>query len=128
MSRRRAKASCPSLFERIYRVVGRVPCGQVANYGLIAHLAGDGATPRLVGYAMAACPAGQGIPWQRIVNAQGRISLPGEAGERQRLILEAEGITFDADGRIEWRRFGWRPHRRGEKPPSSRAAKAKSRR
>ena len=61
---------------------------------------------RWVGAAMAACP--QDVPWQRVVNSQGKISLPGEGGQiEQRLLLEQEGVVFDERGRIDLKRFGW---------------------
>jgi len=107
------------LFWRIYQVVQRVPPGHVASYGLIARLVGPGCSARQVGYALAATPAGLDLPWQRIVNGQVRISLPGAEGAAQRARLEAEGVRFDARGRIDMARFEWtgravrRPRRRG---------------
>ena len=95
------------LFARIYEVVNQVPRGKVANYGQIAQIVGVGCDARMVGYALASTPEGSDIPWQRIVNRQGKISLPGQGGEIQRMRLEAEGITFDARGRIDMKRFGW---------------------
>jgi methylated-DNA-protein-cysteine methyltransferase related protein len=95
------------LFARIYTVVRRVPRGRVASYGLIARLVGPGCGARTVGYALAALPDASDLPWQRIVNSEGRISLPGAAGEVQRARLAAEGVTFDARGRIDMARFGW---------------------
>src|SRR5436189_5146910 len=85
---------------RINRVVARIPRGRVATYGQVARLAGLTGQARLVGYAMAALPSGTRIPWQRVVNAQGAISLPGRSAERQRALLEAEGVRFDARGPI----------------------------
>jgi methylated-DNA-protein-cysteine methyltransferase-like protein len=96
------------LFARIYQVVKQVPRGKVANYGQIAQIVGVGCDARTVGYAMASTPEGNDVPWQRIVNREGKISLPGKGGEIQRMRLEAEGITFDARGRIDMKRFGWR--------------------
>ncbi len=62
--------------------------------------------PRWVGSAMARCP--DDVPWQRVINAKGEISLrPG--AERQRRLLEAEGVQFDEGGRVDLARFGWRP-------------------
>ena len=101
------------LFRRIYQVVLRVPRGRVASYGLIARVVGCSA--RQVGYALAATPAGLDLPWQRIVNREGRISLPGPDGEAQRVRLQAEGIRFDARGRIDMKRFGW-SGARGRRP------------
>jgi methylated-DNA-protein-cysteine methyltransferase related protein len=96
-----------SLFPRIYEVVRQVPRGRVASYGQIAEIVGAGCDARMVGYAMAATPEGSDVPWQRIVNRQGKISLPGQGGEIQRMRLEAEGVTFDARNRIDMQRFGW---------------------
>ncbi|MFH2007109.1 MAG: MGMT family protein [bacterium] len=95
--------------ERVWEVVRAIPPGQVATYGQLARLAGR-CTARMAGYALAAVPDGSGIPWHRVVNAQGRISVrsSGEPSVRQRLLLEAEGVVFDPGGRIDLRRFGWR--------------------
>jgi len=95
------------LFQRIYEVVRQVPRGQVASYGQIASLVGAGCDARTVGYAMAGTPQGQDIPWHRVINREGKISLPGEGGQLQRMRLEAEGVVFDARGRIDLKRFGW---------------------
>ncbi len=97
----------PSRYGRIYALVRRIPAGRVATYGQIARLAGCGA--RMAGYAMAAVPKGSGIPWQRVINAQGRISpRKGGGGEtRQLKLLRAEGIAFDATGRVDLKAVGW---------------------
>ena len=98
--------------ERIYAAVRRIPAGRVATYGQVAALAGLPGHARQVGYALAALPAGSTVPWHRVINAQGRISLrrdgPG-AGVPQRLRLEREGVAFDAAGRVPLARFGWAP-------------------
>lgn len=94
---------------RIHRVVSRIPKGRVATYGQIARLAGLRGQARLVGYAMHALPAGTRVPWQRVVNARGEISLPGTSAVRQRKLLETEGVRFDARGRIDLDRFLWQP-------------------
>lgn len=98
--------------ERIYAVVRRIPRGRVATYGQVAALAGLGGHARLVGYALSALGDGTKVPWHRVINAQGRISLRradlGE-GVTQRLLLEREGVRFDAGGRTSLERFGWRP-------------------
>jgi methylated-DNA-protein-cysteine methyltransferase-like protein len=97
------------LHSRIHRVVLRIPRGCVATYGQIARLAGLARQARLVGYAMHALPAGTRVPWQRVVNARGEISLPGASAARQRKLLEAEGVRFDARGRIDLDSFLWQP-------------------
>ena len=94
-----------ALFPRIYDLVRQVPRGQVTTYGDVAQLIGPGCDARLVGYAMADCPAD--VPWQRVINAQGKISLQGDSAARQRLRLESEGIVFDARGKIDLNRFRW---------------------
>lgn len=99
-----------SSHQRIHATVRRIPRGRVASYGQIAELAGLPGQARLVGYALHALPAHTAVPWHRVVNAQGRISLPAAAGGlRQRQLLEAEGVTFRGNGRIALDRHGWRP-------------------
>jgi len=63
-----------------------------------------------VGYALHAVRSATALPWQRVINAAGRISLrPTIGGISQRLLLEKEGVRFDAGGRISLEKFGWRP-------------------
>jgi methylated-DNA-protein-cysteine methyltransferase-like protein len=94
-----------ALFPRIYDLVRQVPRGKVTTYGDIAQLIGPGCDARLVGYAMADCPAD--VPWQRVINAQGKISLQGDSADKQRMRLEAEGIVFDARSKVDLKRFRW---------------------
>lgn len=112
----RAVTNRASSYERIYAAVRRVPRGSVATYGQIAAVAGLPGRARQVGYALAALSSATALPWQRVVNAAGAISLrsaPG--GTTQRILLEREGIAFDARDRIDLRRFGWRPRRAWKK-------------
>ena len=92
---------------RIFRVVSVVPCGQVATYGQIAGIVG--CSPRQVGYALAALVPKSPIPWQRVVNHRGKISLRkgGKVDEEQYLRLREEGIMFDNNGTISLSRYGW---------------------
>ena len=101
-----------SSYDRIYAVIRRVPRGRVATYGQVARLAGLPGHARQVGYALHALRSCTALPWQRIVNAAGAISLRRTGGAlSQRLLLEREGVTFDARGRVSLTRFGWRPRR-----------------
>jgi methylated-DNA-protein-cysteine methyltransferase-like protein len=95
-----------NLYQRIYDVVRQVPPGQVATYGQIAAVVGAALTAREVGEAMAALRDGQPtppVPWQRVINAQGRVST----GPRQQHLLEQEGVVFNARGQTDLQRFGW---------------------
>lgn len=99
----------PSLYDHIYAVVRSIPPGRVATYGQIAVIVGR-CTARTVGYAMAAVPVGSDVPWHRVINSRGEISArrEGDGDRRQRLLLEAEGVYFDALGRVDFHRVGWR--------------------
>ena len=99
---------------RIHRIVSRIPRGRVATYGQIARLAGLRGQARLVGYAMHALPTGTRVPWQRVVNAQGAISVPGKSAIRQKELLEKEGVQFTGKGRIDLDAFLWQPRHRHE--------------
>ncbi len=100
---------------RIYQVVRRIPRGRVATYGQIAELAGLPGHARQVGYALNALPAGTAVPWHRVINARGEVSrrrVPG-AELSQRLLLQREGVRFDARGRVALERVRWRPRSLG---------------
>ncbi len=101
-----AKQGSP--FERVWRIVRRIPRGRVATYGQISALVEKRLTPVGVGWAVRAAPEGS-IPWQRVVNARGGISTDGEHPGLQRSMLEAEGVRFGPDGCVELERHGWRP-------------------
>ena len=96
--------------ERIWSVVRRIPPGRVATYGQVAREAGLGRGARQVGRALAALNDGDNVPWHRVINAKGRISLPpGSAGHaEQRARLAAEGIEI-VSGRVSLARYRWRP-------------------
>lgn len=97
-------------YERIYAVVRRVPRGRVATYGQIAALAGMPGHARQVGYALHATPEGAGLPWHRIINASGAISLPPhDGGDAQRALLRRERVVVTAAGRIDLAKYQWKP-------------------
>ncbi|MDA3921619.1 MAG: MGMT family protein [Salinisphaera sp.] len=95
----------PTFVERVYTAVHCIPEGRVATYGQIADLAGRPRAARQVGYAMHRCPAN--LPWHRVVNAQGRLSLPADSdsGRMQRQRLESEGVVL-IGGRIDLSLYG----------------------
>lgn len=93
----------PEDFDReVYAVAAQIPCGRVATYGQLARLIGFPAHARRVGRALAAAPPE--IPCHRIVDSRGR-TAPG--WPRHRELLEAEGVRFREDGRLDLRRYGW---------------------
>ncbi|NPV56006.1 MAG: cysteine methyltransferase [Anaerolineae bacterium] len=96
------------IYDHIYRVVRLIPPGKVASYGQVARIVG-GCTARMVGYAMAASGPEHQVPWQRVINSQGKISPHGYGygSAMQRQLLEDEGVTFDAQDRVDFDRFGW---------------------
>lgn len=96
-------------YAAIYRVVREIPRGRVATYGQVALLCGLAGRARQVGYALHALPPGSPVPWQRVLNARGELSLGAAAGGRQRIILSGEGVEFDERGRVDLHRFQWRP-------------------
>ena len=95
------------LLERIWKAVAEIPRGEVASYGAVARRAGLPRRARLVGHALKVAPASLKLPWHRVLNAQGRISLPAgsKAHRLQRRLLEEEGMVF-RNGRVDLSRAG----------------------
>lgn|SRR5574338_482362 len=96
------------LYDRIYELARQIPSGMVATYGQIADRVGCSA--RMVGYAMAALKNTErpGVPWQRVINRQGRISIHDPFGKAiQRQLLEEEGVVFDEHDRVNFHTYGW---------------------
>src|SRR5690349_12263615 len=96
------------IYHRIYFVLRQIPPVKVATYGQIAVIVG-GCTARMVGYALAATPHASEVPWQRVINAQGKISLraDSEGNAMQRRLLEEEGVRFDPQGKVDFRKYRW---------------------
>jgi len=86
------------LNQRIWQVVAQIPPGKVATYGDVADHAGLPGAARRVGRALRGLPGDTRIPWHRVINAQGRLSLPegGQAWRTQKERLQSEGLTFDS--------------------------------
>jgi methylated-DNA-protein-cysteine methyltransferase-like protein len=104
------EARSEGLRERIYAVVQLVPAGRVTTYGDVGRVLGTHGLARQVGYALAALgERSEEVPWQRVINRHGTISHRGELGRalEQRSRLEAEGVSFDAQGRCDLESLRW---------------------
>jgi len=105
-----------AFYEQVWNLVRQIPSGKVASYGQIALMipppmgvdfdSYKAFSPRWVGGAMAACP--DDVPWQRVINSQGKISPRPGGAEKQRLLLEQEGVEFDAKDRVDFKKHGWK--------------------
>ncbi|NJN18860.1 MAG: 6-O-methylguanine DNA methyltransferase [Oscillochloris sp.] len=95
----------PVFYGRVHTLVRQIPPGKVSTYGDVAAMVGGGSDGRAVGLAMAALgPDNADVPWQRVISRDGTIST---RGLRQSELLEAEGVTFDAQGRVTMARHRW---------------------
>ncbi|MEO8274870.1 MAG: MGMT family protein [Thermoanaerobaculia bacterium] len=114
-------------WQRFYAVIRRIPEGRVATYGQVAELAGLPRSARQVGYALAALAEESDLPWQRVINARGEVSLRREMGRDgyQRHLLEEEGVLFSIEARVDLKRFGWKPRFRAPAPKSDSKSDAK---
>ena len=99
-----------SFFRRVITLIKKIPRGKVATYGQIAALAGNPRAARQVAWVLHSASDKEKLPWPRVINSQGRISLPRYGGyELQRALLVKEGIKFDATDQIALARFQWKP-------------------
>ena len=102
-----------SVYQAVYKMVATIPAGRVATYGQIARLIGLPRHARQVGFALAALARQESlevqVPWHRVVNARGQISLRGmgDSDQFQRVLLESEGVLFGDGGRICLKQFQW---------------------
>lgn len=96
-----------TLPQRVYQLVAQIPKGNVATYGQLALLAGSPRASRIVGAAMFRAPAG--LPCHRVLYRDGTLCCDEAFGgkEIQRQLLEAEGVPFLPDGRVDLRRCLW---------------------
>jgi len=95
-------------WDAVYRLVKQIPRARVLTYGQLAKTLKLRGGARTAGRAMAACPAGRGIPWHRVVGAGGHILLREPAASLQRRLLESEGTRLIA-GRVDFARHRWSP-------------------
>jgi methylated-DNA-protein-cysteine methyltransferase related protein len=118
------------VFEKIFRLVLRIPRGRVMTYGQIAKLLEERYSPRLVGWAMHATPKDhRNIPWHRVINSRGSIST-GKVilaePDRQRLMLEAEGVIFNERGHCDLVVYQWSPRQRATQTKLNALKKART--
>lgn len=97
-----------NLTERICSVIASIPEGHVCSYGLVAAIAGNPRAARQVVRTLNTQSEKRGLPWHRVINSQGKISLPaGGPAEIQRRLLEDEGVEFDKNGAVDLSLYGW---------------------
>src|SRR5271155_602952 len=112
-------------WDPVYRLIKKIPRGRVTTYGELARALRLPGGARTVGYAMAATPAGRGIPWHRVLGAGGHIRVPGPYAAKQRRLLESEGVEV---GRvIDMKIYGW-SSRKTKASGAAKRERAKSRR
>lgn len=95
---------------KVIALIAAIPRGQVCTYGIIAAHANNNRGARQVARILHSSSRKHDLPWHRVVNREGRISLPrGNGYEHQKELLEEEGIVFDNNDRIDFRSFLWWP-------------------
>lgn len=93
--------------QRIWQIIAAIPYGKVTTYGDVARLAGSPRAARQVGGVLKRLPAGTTLPWYRVINRMGEISLTGDDLERQRRALLNEGIEVSPAGKIVLDSYRW---------------------
>ena len=87
--------------QRLVEVIKSIPRGNVATYGRLAAMAGNPRGARQVVRVLASLSAKEGLPWHRVINARGTISLTGAGFDEQKALLEAEGVAVDGRGAVD---------------------------
>jgi methylated-DNA-protein-cysteine methyltransferase related protein len=90
-------------------IVRKCPRGKVISYGAVAAMAGNPRAARAVGAVMRELPDSTKVPWWRVINSRGEVSMRdiGHGPAIQRKLLEGEGVRFDRSGRVDWEKYGW---------------------
>ncbi|MFX1507782.1 MAG: MGMT family protein [Promethearchaeota archaeon] len=97
-----------SFTQRVKDIIKKIPTGKVATYGQIATYAGNPRASRQVAWILHSSSGKDNLPWHRVINSKGRISLPHNGGyENQKELLEKEGISFDQYGKINFDQYLW---------------------
>ncbi|GAD81274.1 MGMT family protein [Vibrio ezurae] len=97
------------LKHNVFALVHQIPVGRVSTYGDIAKFSGFPGYARQVGAILSNLPEGSSLPWHRVINSKGEISLKGEDLQRQQSRLIAEGIVFNSAGKVKLKEFRWQP-------------------
>ncbi len=95
--------------ERVVETIKSIPAGKVATYGLVAMIAGNPHGARQVVRILHTQSGKHDLPWHRVINSKGTISLTGEGYRIQRQMLEQEGVEFDSADKVDFNRFLWKP-------------------
>ena len=106
-----AKKKTSDSYSRIYAAVRKIPRGRVSTYGAVAHMAGLPRQARLVGYALHALTSASTLPWHRVINSQGKLSLVRDgksSGITQCMLLEQEGVRVAGGTRVSLKQYGWK--------------------
>jgi methylated-DNA-protein-cysteine methyltransferase-like protein len=111
-------------WETVYQLVKRIPRGRVTTYGQIARRLKVRGGARVVGYAMAACPNGRGIPWHRVVGAGGRLIIREPYAAKQRFLLGSEGVVLHGS-RLDMSEYEWRPATKSAARKSSKPSRGR---
>ena len=99
-----------SFSDRVKQLIADIPSGKVATYGQIAACAGNHRASRQVAWLLHSSSRKANLPWHRVINSRGGISLPiGGGFEQQRMLLDAEGIAVDQKGRVDLKKHLWNP-------------------
>jgi methylated-DNA-protein-cysteine methyltransferase-like protein len=100
----------------VYALVKKIPRGRVMTYGQLAKALRLSGGARTAGRAMAACPSGKGVPWHRVVGAEGKLLIREPHASLQRKLLESEGLELAEKRILDFEKYVWstrKPHRRG---------------
>ena len=103
------QAKTPSTFyQRVIKIIKRVPKGKVVTYGQVARMAGSPRGARQVSWTLHVAGEREKLPWQRVINREGKISIPkGDGYELQKALLEGEGVKFDRRDTVDLEKYGW---------------------